>query len=104
MTVFEPPEDEQYGASDVPESLHPKMLDKVIAHERGTRRLCFMFAFTCLMVIIIIHMLEYDLDAGQFVASTKWGNIKGGIAIAILLLAYLTIRRGTAFKIRSVKE
>ena len=100
MSEFEPPDEERFGSADVPASLSPKRLESVLKHDRGTRRLCFAYATLCLAAVIVIHVLGYDLETGRFHFTTEWGSIKGGVAIAILLLGYLSIRRGTSIRLR----
>jgi hypothetical protein len=99
MSEFESSQEERFGNADIPASLPLKKIEAVLKHERAAQRWSFIFAVFCVLVVIVVHILRYDLEHGKFELSTEWGFIKGGIGIAILVLAGLSVYRGTHVQI-----
>jgi hypothetical protein len=98
MSEFQPSE-ERFGDADLPQGLSLKKLNAVLEHERGVKRWCFLFALVCVLAIIVLHMLAYDLESGRFHLTTQWGSIKGGIAAGLLVLAGWSVYRATRMQI-----
>jgi hypothetical protein len=107
MSEFEPPPAKRFGNADIPANLPLPKLQAVLEHEvaqkRAQRPWCFLFALFCLLAVVALHIRHYDLETGKFELSTEWGSIKGGIAIAILILAGVSVYWATHVKIKITK-